>query len=179
MVFEIAHQLGLLPILGMIAFGRKLPRVYWLVSLGLFVSWFADSAQHFIGGTWSAWYFFLPLQLWLIVIAFRKDLAVSAALVLIGLTMLSWGLRYPGPDQIVTGAGSVAIFFVARGRLCWPLSIYFGAGTVAYLFMTSQVGGDILPAWYVYQVCRALAIIFFIGIIAPPLMHRREGRQCG
>ena len=66
MIFEIAHQIGLIPILGMLVLGRKLPRVYWLVALGLFVSWFADSAMHYIGGTWGAWYLFLPLQVWLI-----------------------------------------------------------------------------------------------------------------
>jgi hypothetical protein len=176
---EVAHQIGLIPILGMMLMGRKLPRVYWLVALGLSVSWFADSAQHFIGGTWGAWYVFLPLQVWLVLIAFRSDLVIPAALVLIGLTMLSWGWSHPGPDQLVTVVGSVAVFFVARGSLYWPLSIYFGAGTVAYLFMTSQVGGDILPAWYVYQSCRALGILIFIGIIAPPVIHRRKGEQCG
>ena len=165
----------------MVAFGRKLPRVYWLVSLGLFVSWFADSATHFIGGTWGAWYFFLPLQLWLIVIAFMDKLRpqVVVALSLVALTIGSWHLSYPGPDEIVTAAGSAAILFVARGPLCWPLGIYFGAGTVAYLFMTSQVGGDILPAWYGYQICRVLGVLLFIGIITPPMIHRREGRQCG
>lgn len=181
MPFEVAHQIGLLPILGMMAFGRNLPRVYWLVALGLFVSWFADSATHFIGGTWGAWYFFLPVQVWLVLAAFTDTARgqVYLALALVALTVASWNLNHPGPDQLVTTVGSIAIFFVARGPLYWSLSIYFGAGTVAYLFMTSQVGSDILPAWYAYQICRALGILVFIGIIAPPLIHRREGKQCG
>lgn len=179
MVFEVAHQIGLLPILAMMAMGRKLPRAYWLVALALFVSWFADSATHFIGGAWGAWYFFLPVQLWLVLAAFTDGRRALWALALLGLTCLSWVWHSPGPDQLVTVIGSVAILYVVRGPLLWPLSVYFGAGTVAYLVMTSQTGADILPAWYAYQACRALGIIFFIGIIAPPLVLRREGRQCG
>lgn len=181
MIFEVAHQIGLIPILGMLIVGRQLPRVYWLVALGFFVSWFADSAMHFIGGTWGAWYLFLPVQIWLILAAFT-DTALSqvyVALALICLTVASWNLSHPGPEQLVTIVGSIAILYVVRGPLVWPLSIYFGAGTVARLFMVSQVGGDILPGWYAYQTCRAVGIIFFIGIIAPPLIHRREGKQCG
>lgn len=179
MVFEIAHQFGFIPILGMMVMGRKLERVYWLVALGLFVSWFGDSAQHFIGGTWGAWYVFLPLQLWIIWVALTDSHKVFAAMVLFVLAVASWNMSYPGPDQLMTAIGSIAILMVVRGPLVWPLSIYFGAGTVAYLFMTSQVGADLLPAWYTYQICRTLGILFFIGIIAPPLVHRRKGEQCG
>lgn len=180
MVFEVAHQVGLIPILGMMAFGRKLPRIYWLVALGFFVSWFADSATHFSGGTWGVWYLFLPLQVWLVWIAFveRAIFQVAAALVLIVLAVTSWGLTHPGPEQLVTIVGSIAILVVVRGPLLWPLGVYFGAGTVARFFMVSQAGGDILPGWYAYQICRTLGIILFIGIIAPPLI-RREGLRCG
>ena len=179
MVFEVAHQRGLLPIVGMLVMGRKLSRTYWLVACGLGVSWFADSVMHFTGGGWGAWYLFLPMQIWLVLAAFNPGRLTLWALALLVLASVSWALRGPGPDQIVTAVGSVAILYVARGRMVWPLYIYFGAGTVAYLFMTTQVAGNILPAWCAYQACRALGIIFFIGIIPPPLMHRREGRQCG
>ena len=179
MIFEVSHQIGLIPILGMMVMGRKLPRVYWLVALGLFVSWFGDSAQHFIGGSWGAWYLFLPIQLWIIWVALTDSHKALAALTLVVLALISWNLSHPGPDQLMTAIGSVAILCVVRGPLVWPLSIYFGAGTVARFYMVSQVGADIFPAWCMYQICRALGILFFIGIIAPPMVHRREGRQCG
>lgn len=180
MIFEVAHQIGLLPILGMLAVGRRLSRMYWLVALGLFISWFADSAMHFIGGTWGAWYFFLPLQIWLILVAFIESHRVSAGLALVILAVVSWNLTYPAPEQLVSIVGSVAILSVIRGPLAWPLGIYFLAGTAARLVMVSQFEADIFPAWCAYQACRALAIVFFIGIIAaPPLVRRREGKQCG
>ena len=179
MVFEVAHQIGLIPILGMMAMGRKLPRLYWLIALGFFVSWFADSVIHFSGGSPGAWYLFLPVQIWLIWIALTDSHRILAAVVLIVLTMISWNLTHPGPEQLVTIVGSIAILCVVRGPLVWPLGLYFGAGTVARLFMVSQVGSDIFPAWCAYQGSRALGVILFIGIIAPPLIHRREGRQCG
>ncbi len=179
MIFELAHQIGLLPILGMLIVGRQLPRAYWLVALAIFVSWFADSVTHFSGGTWEAWYLFLPIQIWLILVAFKESHRIALGLALLILTVVSWNLTHPGPEQLVTILGSIAILSVVRAPFIWPLGVYFGAGTVARLFMVSQVGADIFPAWCVYQACRALGIILFIWIIAPPLVHRREGRQCG
>jgi hypothetical protein len=180
-IFEVAHQIGVIPVLGMLIFGRKLPRVYWLVALAFFVSWFADSAMHFIGGTWEAWYFFLPVQVWLMVVAFTDNAVhwLMGAVALLLLLVASWTWHAPAPDQLVTVIGSVAILYMAGGRLAWPLYVYFGAGTAAYLVMVSQVGSNFMPWWYCYQGCRALSYILFIGIIAPPVIHRHRGKQCG
>ncbi len=179
MVFELAHQIGLVPILAMLVMGRKLPGMYWLVAVAFSVSWFADSLAHFSGGNWVAWHLLLPVQIWLVLLAFIDDRRAFAALALFMLAVLSWAWHGPGPDQLVITTGSIAILLVARGALAWPLYVYFGGGTVAYLVMTSGVGGAMLPAWYCYQSCRLLSFIFFIGIIAPPLIHRRKGEQCG
>ena len=130
--------------------------------------------MHFIGGTWNHSYFFLPIQVYLILLAFVRSTAnrlfLAGALVL--MVPASMALSWPGPDYLITIMGSLAILSVARGRLAIPLHLYFGYGTVAYVWLASEVAGgtDILPAWYTYQACRALAFVLFVAVIvAPPL----------
>ena len=165
----------------MMAIGRRLPYGYWLVALAFFVSWFADSVMYFTGGEWQATYFWLPVQLWLVLLALIRAPVhrLLSAIALLLLASVSLALSWPGPDYLITVAGSVAILYLARGWLAFPLYIYFGAGTVAYLIMVPHAGSaSILTPWLWYQGCRLFAFIAFIGIIAPLLIrqHKKRGR---
>lgn len=178
MIFEIAHQIGLIPILIMMVAGRKLPRAYWLVAVAFFISWLGDSAMHFSGGTWQIWYIGIPLQVWIVLAAFTRDRAnlLLAAVALMMMVPSSWMLSAPGPDMLVTAAGSIAILLLAHGWLKVPVYLYFGAGTVAYLVMASMASGsgtDFMPAWYCYQGCRAISMLAFATVIIAPLLIRK------
>ena len=176
--FEVAHQIGLLPILFLVAFGRNLPARYWLIGIGWSVSWLGDSIAHFTGGSWWAWYCLLPVQIWFMLAAFvalppnRMLSAVALAL----LVPVSMALDAPGPEILISFFGSIAILWVARGPLAIPLYIYFGLGTIAYVCMiiAFQEGGDYLTPWRYYRGCRLLAFIVFIGIIVPPLIRKQR-----
>jgi len=103
-IFEVAHQMGLIPIIFLMAFGRRSPRAFWLVGLALMVSWFGDSAMHFIGGGWVASYFWLPVQMWLVLLAFIRSPTnrIASGLALLVLGPVSMFLSWPGPDQLIT-----------------------------------------------------------------------------
>lgn len=168
MIFELAHQMALVPIAAMMVAGRRLSASYWLVALAFLMSWFADSFDHYSGGLWSDVWVWLLFQFLLVVAAVtrgRTRLLWMAAVGLVGSLSL---ILTPGPDWLLTLAGSAAVLMLARGWLTIPLALYFGAGTFAYFWMIASIGGDILPAWYVYQGCRVAAYGAFVGLI---LLH--------
>lgn len=174
--FTVAHHASLLPVLFLLAFGRDLPARYWLVAIGWFISWFADSIGDFIGGAWWGWYLLLPVQVWFMLAAFvgpseRVFYAVALAL-LVPVSIIS---DAPGPEILITFIGSIAILWVARGPLAIPLYIYFGLGTIAYasMIIAFQGGGDYLSPWRLYRDCRLLAFLTFIAITAPTLIRQR------
>ena len=175
MIFEAAHQIGLIPIVGMMLVGHRLPRAYWYLALGFFVSWFADSATHFLGGSWYVDYYWVPLQCWLVLLAFITDPAgrLASLVSLIFLSAIAHELHGAGPDLLLRFGGSIAILWFARGRLAPPLYIYFGLGTLAYLVMILHYD-NIFPAWVVYQGCRLAAYVAFLWIIAPPLIRQKR-----
>jgi hypothetical protein len=166
MVFELAHQLGLVPLIAMLLIGRGLPRAYWLVALAFAVSWVADSIAAMTGGRWDAMYFWLPAQFalvfaavaptgWLLLWLWALALVMSASLF----------MSAPDPDWFVTLAGSMAVLMLARGPLALPLAAYFGAGTLGYFWMLATLESGVMPAWYAYQACRLIACSVFIGVV--------------
>lgn len=100
----------------------------------------------------------LPVQFALVLWAMRPGEAWPAALPLVA--SVSWVVSGPGPEWIITAAGSVAVLVLAHGRLAVPLVIYFGPGTLCYFWMTETLD-HIMPAWYAYQACRLAAIAAF------------------
>lgn len=169
MIAEIAHQMALVPILAMMLIGlsgKSLSRTYWLLALAFSVSWFGDSLSYASGGAWYWTYLWMPLQLWLICLAFMRDPLnrVSSLGALIFLAALSWAVSGPGPDILLTVAGSIWIILLAEGRMAPAIHIYFGLGTVAYLSMVVAPDSHVLLAWYVHQVSRMIAYAIFLGV---------------
>lgn len=183
MIREVAHQLGYLPLLWVVLVvlvsarwlsAEKVAPAAWLVAVAFFVSYPWDSVVHAlpIEDQFKPSYFFLPIQIWLVLTAFVKgptDRFFSAgALVL--LAFASAAFSWPGPDFLLTLVGSAAILSVARGWLALPLWVYFFLGTLAYFGFA--FGANFTAALNAYQACRALAFVCFIGIIAPPLIRK-------
>lgn len=165
--FEVAHQIGLLPGIAMAIFGRKLPARYWLLAAAFSVSWLADSLAKYLDGSWTASYVWIPIQMALVLVALLEDpmrrlfAVTSLAVVAFGSAALSW----PGPDVLVTLGGSVAVLALASGPAVVPLYLYFGAGSVSYLWMIGHLD-DVLPGWYAYQASRLSAYLAFAVLVS-------------
>ncbi len=178
---EVCHQSGLIPLFGMFCLlvsGRRPTLFHWWLAFGLAISWPADSETFFKDGSWEVWYYFVPFQMWVIASAFMKsngDRLISF-FAFPALGVVSWGLTAPGLEQVVTIVGSVLVLIMAResGRILWPLFIYFGAGTIAYVFMANSAPHEMLAPMYLYQSSRLCAYIAFIAITAPPLNRKQR-----
>lgn len=165
---EALHQSALVPLLALLIFGRESPRAWWLLALAFAVSWFGDSFAFFLGGSWAASYFWLPVQFALALVAFSPTRlwALVATVAVALLAMVSVQISAPGPEWALTLVGSITVMAVADGVLVWPAIIYFGVGSVAYLWMIGYVDADgFLVAWWTYQACRVLAFAAFLGLL--------------
>lgn len=177
---EASHQAGLIPLAGLFCLlvsGRRPNLFHWWLAFGFAISWPADSETFFKDGSWEVWYYFVPFQMWVIASAFMKsngDRLISF-FAFPALGVVSWGLTAPGLEQLVTISGSVLILMLARksGLIFWPFFIYFGAGTMAYVFMANSAPHEMTAPMYVFQSCRLCAYIAFIAITAPPLARKR------
>lgn len=174
MIYEIAHQIGLIPIALMLIAGRGQPASHWLVAIAFAVSWLGDSAAQMLGGSWAGTYAWLPVQFALVVSAFeRRPIELALVLWAVGLAGFgSWLLSAPGPDWLLTVFGSVVVCVLARGAIGAPVLAYFGAGTIAYCWMLTTMDTDIMPAWLTYQACRLVAFGAFAAIV---LYRRTHG----
>jgi hypothetical protein len=187
---EIAHHIALIPglcvvgvLVSLFLQGREVwpPTPAQWVGLGLFVSWWGDSLARPLGGTLEASYVWIPVQLWMVLFPFmgsafhRLMLAVS----LLILAPISWDLpgpgKGPGADFLLNGFGFLAVLLLARGKLAFPLYIYFGLGTALYFLMMTGPPSSLETS--LYHCCRLCAYIAFIGIIAPPLIQKRRAGQ--
>ena len=175
MIFEVAHQAGLIPLVAMLLWGRSLPGPWWLVASAFAVSWVGDSAQELSGGGWAAWYWFLPLQLALAWAAFTES-ALERVGGLAFFTILgasSAALTAPSLDWMATTVGSLAVLWAAsrdESPMRWPVALYFGAGTVAYLLLVTALDSasgvaDWMPYWYAYQGARMSAFVAFLALL--------------
>lgn len=170
MLLEVLHQAALVPLLAVLLLRPPEPE-YLLIGAGLGVSWVGDSLAHYAGGSFVPSYFWLPVQIALVLAAFPPGGTSRLASGLwtgVGCSVLavaSASLTAPGPDRLVTIAGSVAILAVARDELRLPLYLYFGFGTVCYLLMVERIRGDVIPAWSLYQTARVLAFVAFIWLV--------------
>ena len=183
MVFEVAHQAGLVPLVAMVLLGRRLSMEWWLLALAWSVSWVADSVTHFAGGAWFVSHLWLWLQFVYVLAVFmapsiHRAMAMSAVVLM---AMSSAQLSAPGPDWLLTSGGSALILTAAwraEGRgaaLALPAFVYFGLGSIAYLWMVSRMGSpEFSPAWQTYQACRLLAFLLFVVIVI-----RERGRGSG
>jgi hypothetical protein len=168
MISEALHQSALVPLLAVALLGRRAPRAWWLVAAAFFVSWVGDSAAHFAGDAWWTAYAWLPVQFGLVLVAFLptvlwRMVAVTGVLLL---AVTSAQATAPGPDWMLTLGASVAILAAVKGPLSAPVVLYFGFGSLAYLWMVALIGSDrLVGAWWAYQGCRVAAYVTFVGLL--------------
>jgi hypothetical protein len=167
MIFEIAHQMDLVPLVAVALVSRRrlVSPVAWLLACAWLVSWFGSSLQHFAGGLWWPSYVWLPVQLGLVLAAFKPERLPLIAGALAALAVVSALLTAPGPDVLLTLVGSVGVLVLARGRYVLPVFLYFGVGSVFYLLMIQRVGDGFTPMWLAYQGSRAAAYVAFLAFL--------------
>ena len=180
--FDVAHQIGLVPLAGvllwsailhMVGSTRVVPKPAIILAFAFAVSYPADTAHRMIGGTFEHWFFFLPVQLWLIFIVFAKSPLnrIFSAVAVVMLTSISMAWSWPGPDLLVTVVGSIVVVVVVGMAKSWmivPVYISFGAGSIAYVRMAlNEIGTEsFLFFWEMYQWCRAASAVAFVAIIS-------------
>jgi hypothetical protein len=171
--------MALLPILAMMIAGHHLGREYWLVALAFMASWFGDSLAWMLDGSWQTVYLWLPIQFWLVALAFMRESVnrVFSLGAVVILAVTSWSMSASEPDTLLTVLGSAAVLMVAHGRIAPSLYIYFGGGTLAYIYMVAMMGtGHFEVAWWLYQGCRLMAYLLFVAmVIRAHANPRREG----
>lgn len=164
---EALHQAALLPLIAMMVLGRKVGAAWWLLAVAFAMSWVGDSFAFYLDGAWAASYSWLPVQFALALVAFLSEpmYRLVAFVGVLLLTVTSIQISAPGPEWVLTLGASAALMAVAQGPLTWPVMVYFGFGSLAYLVMVSEIGGAFLPAWYAYQGCRMVAYALFLGLL--------------
>ncbi len=162
MFVELAHQSALLPVVAVLLWRPSWP--WSLLALAWAVSWIADSMAWATGGSWAALYVWVPVQVGLVLLAVADEWDRAKVLALVVFAgVVSALVSYPDPEVLVIALGSAAIVMLAKGRLRWPLYLYFGSGTVLYLMMVS---GEFMTYWYGYQASRLGAFAVFVALVA-------------
>lgn len=165
---EAVHLSALLPLALLVVFGKGLGGAWWLVGLAFAVSWAGDSFAYLLGGSWVASYFWLPVQVALVLVAFQDD-PLYKPMIVMGVALLavsSAQISAPGPEWLMTLVGSIAVMAVAKGVLAWPMMVYFGIGSIAYLVMIARIGTEGFHAsWLWYQGSREMAFALFIVLM--------------
>lgn len=178
MIFEVAHWSGVFPLAVLVALqatGRRTPAPYWWAASAFAVSVPADSIMKLVGGTFDVTFYYVPLQVGLVIAAFQSgviDRAGTLALLAIAGWVSAQVTTQPAEWMVLLG-GSVTICAAAfhRDLLRGPLWLYFGLGTLAYLWMIPTIGTQaIYPRWLTYQGCRWLAF----GLFAYSAIRHRE-----
>lgn len=166
---EVAHWSGLVPfavLVALLAVKREVPVAYWWVAGGLGVSVLGDQMQMALGGTFDHTFYYVPVQIGLVLCAFRDDVLDKIQVFVLCLIGGYVSIQTePGPsERLVTIVGGSTIVALAwkKNILRGPLLAYFGLGTLAYLWAIQMIGSEaILPRWYAYQGCRWLAFALF------------------
>lgn len=176
-IAQFTHQVALVPaVCVLVLWAKDLPRMpasYVLMALALATSWVGDSLAFLMGGSWAAFYGWVPVQIALAFLAVETDpwrRAVGAPL-LCALALWSFVLTFPGPEILTMGIGSLAIVLLAKGPLRLPAYLYFGIGTGLYLVMV--LGSNFMDFWYGYQASRVGAIAVFVMLA----VKQRQGGE--
>lgn len=182
MIFEIVHQMALLPFLWLAWLhfrGERRDVAWWWLAGAFFVSWLADTAAH-----WMAPFLVSPVYLvsqasiiGFVFLSRRKALTLIVVLVAVGIAAILWR-GVDSPDVLfhtVAWLSVVGIVYPLRqlGRLRYSLLIYYGAGWLCWL------GYAINPGWFSwsgYQLTRLLGIAMFCWAASSPLPHLKLSR---
>lgn len=175
MIFEVAHQMGLLPLIWL-AFlhwrGRDPGLAWWWLAGAFAVSWLADTAAH-----WMAPLLVSPVYLvsqasvvGFVFLVRRDAITLVVALVVVGLGAVFWrGVE--APDVLfhtVAWLSIIGIVYPLRqlGRLRTSLLVYFGLGLLAWMLYAVSPGWFF---WLAYQSTRLIGILLFCWAATSPL----------
>lgn len=157
MIYEVAHQMALLPWLALVWVRPKEPAIWWLAGVFL-VAWLADWGGHWNPTLMSAVY---PLSQAGLVAAVL--LPRPRAWLLVGLlTAFALACALIGQPNLfrIAAWGSVTTilwFAPPLAGLRWPLLLYFGLGLVAWLAFVAGLPNS----WLVYQAVRLVGLLGF------------------
>ena len=156
---EALHLAALLPVFALIVRPRE---GFVLLGLAFAASWVGDWLNQLMGGTFVAFYLWVPLQIGLAFLAVEEGYRrrIVAFAVLLMLVPLSIILSYPAPEVLVMALGSVAVVLLAKGDLRWPVYLYFGAGSALHLLMVwcyhsgnpVMMGDPVLGAYHDFRL---------------------------
>ena len=160
---EALHVAALLPAFALILRGpTHVPSAWLLLAMAFSASWVGDSLAWALGGSWAAFYLWVPVQIGLVLLIVTERRVLALGLLLL-LAVLSALLTFPGPELLVIAVGSAACCALVRGDLTWPVWLYFGLGTACYLMMVRE-GWDV-AYWYGYQAARLGAFAVFVALL--------------
>ena len=164
MIFEVMHQLGLLPLAMLAALqlaGRRYDPVYWWLGIAFGVSWLADTAAHWISPPLVSVVY--PVSQASIVVAVLLPRA-HAAFVLAIVVLVAIGVvvfrGVDSPEALIRATAWGAIIAAllpasTLGFLRTILLFYYGLGLLAWLGYVAAPGW---VAWGIYQGTRVLGI---------------------
>lgn len=177
MIFEVAHQMGAVPLvwLAWLHFrGEQRDVAWWWLAGAFFISWIADSIAHVVQAPLIGMAY--PVTQGGIVAAVflsRRDaMWFVAALVIVGGADVLWRGLEPHDILLRTVAWGSAAGIIYQlpqlGRLRTSLLVTFGLG------LLSWYGYALWPGWsfyLVYQSTRLLGILLFCWAATDPLPH--------
>jgi hypothetical protein len=188
----VAHWSGVVPLAvvslawaaSLAGWGRAPTGAYWWVAAGLAVSVLADGMMKLLGGGFDVTFYYVPVQVGLVLCAFQPGL-IPRALLLAFMAVAGWVSAHvttAPAEWIISVFGGVVIAAAAfqAKTLRLPLWTYFLVGLVAYLWMIptivppgSPIHPEFMARWGTYQACRWVAFGFFVLDVA------RQSRRPG
>lgn len=162
---EIAHWMALLPLACLSVVGRRCDSAYWWIAGGFAVSWFADTAAHWVN-PWAVTLVYPITQTTVIAAALLSRQATIKVLcglcALAGLSIVLRGIY--GPDVLLYAAASVPLVWIAwtekalPARLRASLLVYFGVGLLTWLIHVQWL---VVETWWPYQGSRLAGLLLF------------------
>lgn len=171
--------MALVPLLCLaVVLGRgKVPKLnYVLLTASFFMSWIGDSITSFIDGEVAYQYLWAPAQIILAYAAVMEVWWSMKRVILIGsicALVITVSLLNVDPGSLLWPLGGIGLVFFARhGSVEVPVFIYFGLGTVAYIFMINEVDeARLMRFWLTYQGCRLVALSSLCILISKESNH--------
>lgn len=160
-VTELAHLLGILPVLWLIGLRERRKR-YWIMALAFGVSWLADTAAHWVDPN-VVGNFYPFLQSGLVVAAVMDEDKGRAFIAVVGLVAVVL-IYHDAPIDVilrtVAWGGASAVIWPHRelGLLRWSLLTAFGLGLLAWW---GYAWDPSWTTWGIYQWTRVAATALF------------------
>lgn len=176
MLPEVAHQAALMPVLALIiilGLGKVPSLDQGLLTTALGMSWIGDSQTSAIGGGFEYGHLWAPAQIALAYAAVVENWKFGRVLLVGALCVLVLTVSYLNvdPGVLLWPLGGIGLVILGRkSPVRVPIFVYFGVGTIAFVFMIWEPGPD---RWLPYQACRIAALAALCIIILAPRKELR------